>query len=605
MEVNDVSLLVWLPLNKNLNNYGIKHSTVTSSNATYNTNGKIGGCYSFNGSNSYLLGTQNSVTNDTEEWSVACWMKLNATTTGQCLFSCRSIGDQRGITLFYYGSTWLFDDGVRWQFTPSTTIAANTWYHICAVRKKGVGKFLYVNGVLDSSTTETGTPTYVCTTNFTIGGSQGSATSATYNFVNGYINDVRFYNHALSIAEIKELSKGLVVHYKLDTPFSITNLTRNSTYVVYNNFSSSGSTATLTDTGEMYDNCKIYRLTYTVDSSHVNHVQTALTSHGIYGFRQTFLANTKYCFWILWRPVSHPDTVCGGVASNIGGWTEIPTKKYNDEWNIVGQYRNGSVTSDKTDNIFTSFKTPSAAAGVPITIDFCCPHLVQGVDSILPEYDYIGTDPGVTDCSGYGYNAAKSGTLSMSSDTARYSLSTNFNQSGYIINPSFNLSTNAFTMNIWVKPRSISAQHFLFGTFSSWPNNGVGVFRNSGSNVYYCVIRAEGASTYSQKTITATLDSWNMLTLTYSGTVYTGYLNGEKVFEVTYGSNGAITHPNLMIGNSKYNNTPASENEEAYVNDFRLYATELSADDVKRLYNVGASATKQGKLLTYELNEVM
>ena len=600
-----MSLQIWLPLTKNSLNYGCHSSNVTETGVTLNTNGKIGGCYSFTNS-AYLMGTHTLITNTTNEWSFACWMKLNATTVGQTLFSCRTSASASGITVFYYGSQWLIDDGVRWQFTPRTTISANRWYHICVIRKKDVGKYLYVDGVLDSSITTTGTPTIVNTSKYAIGVCQNSASTVSGNPLNGYLNDVRFYDHALSPIEVTEIAKGLCVHYKLDTPSSISNLVRNFSYSVYNNYASAGFTATITNTGRTYNSCKIYRLTYTPgsDTTKLNNVKTALYNHGIYGFGRTFLANTKYCFWILCKPISHPDTVVGGTASNISGWTEIPMKKYSDDWFIVGQCRKGNVTENKTDSIFTSFKTPSAEAGVPITIDFCCPHLVEGSDSILPEYDYIGTDPGAIDSSGYGNNGTKNGTLSLSSYTARYSMSTNFNNSGYIINSAFNLKSNAFTINLWVNPRTTSKQHFLFGSFSTWPNNGLGVYRDAGSNTrYQCVIRSDGESTYSAKTMTVTLNTWNMLTITYSGTVYTGYINGVKSFEVTYGASGIVSHYNIMIGNSKYNNTPASENEEALVSDFRLYATCLSADDIKRLYEVSASVSKNGAMLGYEMKE--
>lgn len=221
-----MSLQIWLPLTKNAKNQGCHPSNVTVSNATYNDNGKLGGCYSFSNS-AYLMGTQSIITNNTNEWSFACWMKLNATTTGQTLFSCRTAANATGITIFYYGSQWLIDDGTRWQFTPTNTIVANKWYHVCVVRKKGAGKYLYIDGVLDSSTTTTGTPSIVNTTNYAVGVCHNSATTVSGNPLNGYLNDVRFYDHALSPLEVSEIAKGLVVHYKLDDVQSSDNLITN------------------------------------------------------------------------------------------------------------------------------------------------------------------------------------------------------------------------------------------------------------------------------------------------------------------------------------------------------------------------------------------
>ena len=596
-----MSLQIWLPLTKDLRNLGVKPSEVTASNATYNTAGKLGGCYSFS-NGAYLLGTQDFISNKTKDWTFACWMKLNATTAGQTLFSCRSAVAATGITIFYYGTQWLLDDGSRWQFTPNVTIATNKWYHICVVRKTGVGKFLYVDGVLDSSTTNVGTPTTLNETSYAIGACHSGATTVSGNPLNGYLNDVRFYNHALSLAEIKELSKGLLRHHKLDTPFSISNLVRNTTYTPYNNYGSAGFTATVTNTGRTYNGCKIYRLTYTPgdDATKLNNVRNSLANHGILGFRRTFSANTKYCFWILCKPISHPDTVVGGTASNIGGWTEIKMTKYTDDWYIVGQCRKGNVTTDKTDNIFTSFKTPSAEAGVPITIDFCCPHLLEGYDEILQEYDYVGTEPIVADSSGYSHHGVKSGSIVISNDTARGSNSYTFNGTDtYVEGDPLPLETK--TISVWLKTAWVSSSGYRIAVHDK--QTGLAIGWSSSQLITY--IGSSNGGTGSKIDITTTnytANQWNHIVIVKTGdkTRYV-YVNGIKATAsgANYWGGDQLT---LNIGNRHYNGA-YSAYFNGQLSDFRAYATELSADDVLALYNVGASVTNTGALMSGEMKE--
>ena len=49
-----MGLQIWLPLNGSLENQGLSNYTVINNGATIDNNGKIGKCYSFNGSNNDL-----------------------------------------------------------------------------------------------------------------------------------------------------------------------------------------------------------------------------------------------------------------------------------------------------------------------------------------------------------------------------------------------------------------------------------------------------------------------------------------------------------------------------------------------------------------------
>lgn len=64
---------------------------------------------------------------------------------------------------------------------------------------------MYVNGV------QVGTSTGTCTsTNWTYDTIIARSNSTRY------YNDIRIYNHALSAKEVKEISKGLILHYNFE-----------------------------------------------------------------------------------------------------------------------------------------------------------------------------------------------------------------------------------------------------------------------------------------------------------------------------------------------------------------------------------------------------
>ena len=209
-----MALQLWLPLDGTLENKGCADVTVVNNGATINAVGKIGSCYSFDGNDDYIMGEPAFLNNNTQEWSYACWFKPVISHPG-CLFSNRTAVSYTGISLFYSNGNILFDDGARWQFTPSKAISINNWNHLVFTRSQS-GKKFYLNGELINSTATIGTPTIANSTKFSIGMSQSNSTTVSDNRLNGQLNDIRVYDHCLSAAEVKEISQGLILHYKLD-----------------------------------------------------------------------------------------------------------------------------------------------------------------------------------------------------------------------------------------------------------------------------------------------------------------------------------------------------------------------------------------------------
>lgn len=226
-----MSLQVWLPLNGNLDNQGLSSITVTNSGATINNAGKIGSCYSFDGNTSYIQSNTTYLNNNSINFSIACWFKpdINMSSTG-CLFSNRTASLASGISIFYLTNNSLyFDAGERWTINNSN-IVKGAWNHLVFV-KKGAEKQYYLNGTFISSTEYTTALSTANSSTFTIGRCQSTNNTITGNPLNGCLNDVRLYDHALSAQEVKKLAQGLVLHYPLNNNgFGQKNYLKNSNF---------------------------------------------------------------------------------------------------------------------------------------------------------------------------------------------------------------------------------------------------------------------------------------------------------------------------------------------------------------------------------------
>ena len=206
-----MALRVWLPLNGSLENKGISDVTVTNNGATVDNNGKIGKCYKVDGSHYINI-------------SSSPWMSMKS-------------ANNFSLFLWVKGAvaTWLIAAG-GWelQLRPTfikislsgngqypaqynDTFNENTWYHLGFTWNGDIGVLkLYLNGNEKASST---VPSSV---DFDVRSTLKLSYGGPY-----YINDVRIYDHCLSAKEVKEISQGLVLHYKLDNPYSSNNLIEN------------------------------------------------------------------------------------------------------------------------------------------------------------------------------------------------------------------------------------------------------------------------------------------------------------------------------------------------------------------------------------------
>ena len=95
---------------------------------------------------------------------------------------------------------------------------------------------------------------------------------------------------------------------------------------------------------------------------------------------------------------------------------------------------------------------------------------------------------------------------------------------------------------------------------------------------------------------------WHLVTATYKSGIASIYIDGilknsvSRTFSNRYINNG------LNCIGTETNNVNTN-NINGDISDVRMYATALSAEDIKELYNTSAYVSDNGTLLTYNLEE--
>ena len=221
-----MSLRVWLPLISDNHNQGLLDIMPTNlGTVSFIDGGKLGKCLSAGTGTQTTNGISyptNLVSELGTQFSCAIWVKplgnhvhYNGTfvSSGNWNAKCWSFGVNQNNT-----KVDIFSKGYNRYL--NCEVPVNTWTHLCCTSDNGTVK-LYKNGVYVGQTTGLPESLDSDASNFCVG--RETYASGYFSF-NGNINDLRIYDHVLSPKEVKLLSQGLVCHYKLDNPYSTSNL---------------------------------------------------------------------------------------------------------------------------------------------------------------------------------------------------------------------------------------------------------------------------------------------------------------------------------------------------------------------------------------------
>ena len=209
-----MALKLWLPLNGDLTNNGLSLLPAPSSNTLVYEAGKIGQC----GKGTVAWHLSEEIIGNS--WTVATWYKSqNTWSSANNIIFCKNTSLSTDCHIYFSiingTSLNIGVNGPSSDLNTSYTFTKNVFYHLAATYD-GNKVSLYVNGNLLSSKTVT-TAVRTGALNIRIDGRATNAanTTTTGNLGCNY-NDFRLYDECLSPLEIKELSQGLVIHYKLN-----------------------------------------------------------------------------------------------------------------------------------------------------------------------------------------------------------------------------------------------------------------------------------------------------------------------------------------------------------------------------------------------------
>ncbi len=196
--------------------FGTNNGTLQSG-VTF-TNGEVGQAFYFNGTNQWVDVANSPALNPAGSFTIESWVKFTGDGTSSYIIMSKWAGlgvDYRsygiGIIPGYGLGFAIADaahqaDGVFQNFnTTSNVVASNVWTHIAAVYNQSNGvRSIYVNGTNIGN--QTNTPITVLNTPLDpgIGAELANSTTPTGFFI-GAIDEVSFYNRALSGTEIQAI----------------------------------------------------------------------------------------------------------------------------------------------------------------------------------------------------------------------------------------------------------------------------------------------------------------------------------------------------------------------------------------------------------------
>ena len=587
-----MSLIHWWPLNNDTQDR-ITNTQLTNNGATIVNNGKTGQCYAFNGSTNLTTSypALNTLGSNPAQFSFAFWIKLNSTWTGwgQVFTIGRNGSSWTDIRIGFdiasdkTGYFTVSDGSSAASYSgPKHVLTVGKWHHVAATFDNKKMK-LFIDGQPASTPQATASvlPNLSGDTVIAIGGNSGEKGECD-------INDVRIYDHALSQAEVKELSKALILHYSFNDGFT----TNYCDWRNINNIKTSGWLE-----AKSYNNEELILTAINGWRCFMWEVNSTLIGKNItfsFDAMVTDRSNAGYIY------IQNMDTVGYGASLGDIPLTTTNWKRFTIHANSAAKYIGFNVRG--VDNTGKSLTLKVRNVKIASN-DF---------DDRYSEYNVNYEIP---DDSGYNHNAIFYNS-SISNDTASGTLSChtpriNPNSVNTMVSPTnsayvyadvfgYNYTPTEFTVAWWWK---VMDWGYGTGPFGLVTSNGNYMDSTLGVHDGAVYVNFAGGNTRVSRGFTGGgTGKWTHFAITFKPGSYTSYING-----VSQGT--ATTDASLTLDPWRYLYLGAGcaggclRDGNIYWGDFRYYNTCLSASDIVELYKTKAYITDKGDIEAHQFIE--
>ena len=524
-----------------------------------------------------------------------------------------SSGTLSNIYLFGYIRAVNSSGGSAAASTGDVSISFDTWYHVSLIYNRSSNLFkIYVSALSGSTQTKQASGirnTAVSLTNLTtryfrINASEVYGGNGPSSRIPFRINDVRLYDHALSNKEVYDLSKGLMVHFKMnsDSIGVTTNIDQCKSAMInksLSNFANGNGCATATFGNYYGYECfqiKMYKESITAWTG--VYLNFNPLSYGA-SVGDTVI---RSC----WMYVPSGQTTPGHFIESIEGNSTGKTYKQYDltkcnTWQRI--WLKGTIADTEKNNYLHYFMAMSSGS---VDFTFYIRDFQAEINSSITQYTSGTRTEGDISVGLHNIEATPYGSITINNDSIIGQNSVSFEgTTSFLELPNFKpkLPNEPYTIAFWVYSREDKTRDVYFGNHAN-SSQTFNIERTASNylRIYYNSDTPIGVIS----TIEIPGSEWVHIAIAFDGTTFYAYKNGgEKKYSKALSTTLNCTNTTYRIG-SDYRSAQTTSEATRFnglMTDFRIYATCLSENDIKSIYSTRKTIDRFGSICVTEVEE--